>query len=508
MATSSRHDRIYRALLRLFPREFRGDFREQMEEDFREQREDASPAGRRSVAGLWMRTAADLLRRAPREHFDVLIRDAGYAVRLFRRRPGMTLSALLTLAIGIGVNAAAFTVVEGVLWRSLPLPGSDRLVRIAEVRPPTMSGNTAAPANVLDWQAQARTLDMIATIGFHRGTIVQDAGAEQLLGAAVSREFFRMLPVRPLLGRLLEEQDYAVLDAQMAARDPRKPTPRLNPAAMVISHDLWQRQFGGRTNVVGSRVDLGAGGVVEVVGVTPPDFVVPFFRNALAWLPGVLDPYQRAPFLMAVGRLASGATVEKAQAEFDAIAGRLASAHPKANANRRIRVVSLRDSVTAGVRTQLWFLFGTTLCLLLIACANISSLLLSLAAGRQRELATRLSLGATRAHLVRQALTEGLVLAFAGGAMGLLLAWWAVPLLTSMAPASIRGSTRSQCARRYLCSRLRYRSPWASSPASVRPWRRTREASRLPYEWLARRETTAAGSVSSSLSGKSRSRWC
>jgi putative ABC transport system permease protein len=439
MPAPSLHDRIYRALLKLFPREFRGDFGEQMTDDFRDQREDAGGSSG-SLTAVWTRTVADIVRRAPREHLDVLGRDAGYAVRLFRRRPGMTISAVLTLAIGIGLNAAAFSVVHGVLWRSLLLPESDRLVRVSEYKAPETAGTAASPANFLDWEKQTRTLDALATMLPYSGTIVLQDGAEDFLGAAVTRDFFRMLPARPLLGRLLHDADYEPLALQIAARNRKQRAPKLAPSVMVISHDLWQRQFGGRQDVVGTKVDLGAGGIVEVVGVMPQGFVNPFYRNAVAWFPDVVDGGQvrrGVPYSFVLGRLAPGVTVDEAQAEFQVIASQLEAAYPEDNKGNRVQVVSLLESVTAGVRSQLWFLFATAGAVLLIACANVSNLLLTLTAGRRREFATRVAVGASRAHLVRQAIVEGLVLALAGGTAGLLLAKWAVPALASRAPRNI-----------------------------------------------------------------------
>ncbi|MEX2662257.1 MAG: ABC transporter permease, partial [Vicinamibacterales bacterium] len=430
------HDRVYRALLKLFPREFRGDFGDQMADDFRDQRDDA--ASSRERARLWTRTLLDALRRAPSEHLDILRRDAGYALRLFRRRPGTTASALLTLAIGIGLTAAIFSVVYGVLWRSLPLPGSERLVSLSEVSPPpAREPFRVSPANFLDWQQDTRTLDGLATIARPSIRIVQHGFAEEVEGAAVSADFFRIVPARVVVGRLLNAGDYESLSAQLAARDPKAPDAAPIPTSAVIGHRLWQRQFSGRADIIGQRAALGRWNV-EVVGVLEKDFVFPLAPEAECWLPDVLEPVQRrARYLMAIGRLAPGATVAEAQAEFDVIASRMEAAHPEGNKGWGARVTSLREHVTAGVQTQLWFLFGTACCVLLIAAANVSNLLLTHTSGRQRELVTRVALGASRAHLVRQALTEGLVLAVAGGVGGFLIAWWAVPSLVALAPQNI-----------------------------------------------------------------------
>jgi putative ABC transport system permease protein len=440
MAAPSLHERLYRRLLKLFPREFRGDFGDQMTDDFREQVEEAarqkSPA---SVPRLWLRTVADSIHRAPREHLDILRRDAGYALRLFRRRPGMTISALLTLAIGIGLTAAVFSVVYGVLWRSLPLPDSERLVRLSELSPPPEREATdTSPDNFRDWANEARTLDALAAISWTPVRLVQQAGAEEVEGAKVSVDFFRIVPARVVLGRLLDAADYTPLVAELAPRDVKKPRPDVRPGVAVIGYSLWQRQFGGRAEIIGQKVPLGRMGSVEIVGVLDREFTFPLVPDAECWFPGVPEPGQRrARYLTAIGRLAPGRTVAEAQAEFDVIANRLAATYPRANKDRGALVVSLRESVTANVRPQLWFLGGTALCVLLIVCANVSNLLLAHTSGRQRELATRVALGANRGHLVRQALTEGLVLACTGGLAGFVLARWAVPWLVSVAPATI-----------------------------------------------------------------------
>lgn len=185
------HDRLYRALLKLFPREFRGDFGDQMAEDFHDQRADAARAGRpRRVRMLWLRTFVDALHRAPREHLDILRRDAGYALRLFWRRPGTTISALLTLAAGIGLTSAIFSVAYGVLWQTLPLPDSERLVELSEVGPPPERHQMrVSQASVDSWQREASSLGAVASVRSLQATLAADGGAEAIAGGAVSRGF-------------------------------------------------------------------------------------------------------------------------------------------------------------------------------------------------------------------------------------------------------------------------------------------------------------------------------
>ncbi|HEY0871912.1 MAG TPA: ABC transporter permease [Vicinamibacterales bacterium] len=427
------HDRLYRVLLRLFPREFRGDFGQQMLDDFRDQREDAQQQGRRAARRLWRRTLIDALRRAPREHLDILRRDAGYAVRLFARRSGMTASALLTLAIGIGLNAAVFSVLHGVLLNELPLPDAERLVYLSEVGPPPgFERGRVSPANAHDWEDATQTLDGLAAISWLDATIL-DGAPEVVRGAAVSEAFFRILPAPVALGRLLNAADYPDHTGEAATS-----RPAFAPRVAVISHELWLRRFGGDPQIIGRQVRIRRLGTVEVVGVLARGFDLPLADGAECWFPDVRDTTQRrARYVMVVGRLAQERTVQDAQAEFDVIAQQLAAAYPEVNAGRGISVRSLREHVTADIREQLWLFGASAFCVLLIVCANVSNLLIAFMSGRRRELATRLALGAARGQLVRQTLTEGLVLALAGGLGACLLAWAAVPWLVRAAPDTI-----------------------------------------------------------------------
>jgi putative ABC transport system permease protein len=438
MSRTPLSERVFRALLRVFPAEFRGDFGEQMAEDFRDQREEARQRGYRRVVRLWVRMFGDSLRQGPREHFDILRRDASYALRLLRRRPGLAASAVVTLAIGIGLNAAVFSLVNSVMWRDLAIPGGDRLVRLYEVTPPpdAVAGSVSAD-NFLDWQARAKNFDAMATIAWDRLTLVGSGDPEELPAARVSNGFFRVAPIRPALGRLFNESDYAPLAAALKSRAPRSDDDPPEPSVAIITHALWLRQFQGRPDVIGTTVRLGRG-TVEVVGVLAAGFAFPGWEETEVWLPRVLEPVgRRARYLSAFGRLGPGVSLQQAQAELDVIAGQLASAFPRANKGWGIRSVGLLDSMTEGIGIQLWFLFGAAGCVLLIACANVANLLLAHAVGRRHELATRVALGASRAHLVRQAVTEGLLLAAAGGAAGLALAYWFLPLIVRLAPGAI-----------------------------------------------------------------------
>ena len=425
-------ERVFRALLRLFPREFRGDFGEQMAADFRDQHENGEERPQR----LWLRTAADLLYRAPLEHLDILKRDAGYAVRLLKRRPGFTASALLTLALGIGLNTAVYSVVSAVLWRDLPFRDSTRVVRVFEVGPgPDGDAVYATPTNFLEWQRQTKTLDALVATGSRWFALTGDAGLERITTMMVSSDFLSVVGARVALGRGFLSDDYNQSPSPESARGVT--TPRV----LILSHELWRRQFAGRPDVVGQRVTLD-GNPAEVIGVMEPSPPLLARRDDWgepdAWVPIEIDAEQtRARYVPVFGRLAEATTLEQAQAEFDLIAAQRAEADPRANKGFGVRLVPLLDSVVEDVRTQLLFLAGAVLAVLLVACANLTTLLLVNASGRRDELATRVALGATRTQLVRQTLTESLVLSAAGGALGVLLALAGVPLLVAAAPPGV-----------------------------------------------------------------------
>jgi putative ABC transport system permease protein len=268
--------------------------------------------------------------------------------------------------------------------------------------------------------------------------LISDGEAEELLNAAVNREFLEIVQVQPVLGRLFNEADFVPLRAQLATRDPKHWGSVLKPTVAILGFDLWQRRFGGSTNVIGRKIDLGAAGTIEIIGVFGRDAPFPVLRNAALWFPDIPEPdISHGGYLTVIGRLAPGASVASAQTEFEVITARPPLAGSTAGSSAGVDVTSLRAHLTRNARTQLWFLLCTAGCVLLIAGANVSNLLLTHASGRRRELHTRVALGASRAHLVRQALTEGLVLTAAGGVAAIVISFWVVPVLTAMAPPNI-----------------------------------------------------------------------
>jgi predicted permease len=349
--------------------------------------------------------------------------DLRYGARMLRTNPGFTLIAIITLALGIGANTAIFSVVNAVLLRPLQYSDPDRLVQIWQIFP--QLGTNEAPVSApefLDYKDQNRVFERMAAFRFQGGfTLTGGAEPERILGARVSADLFPLLGVEPTLGRaFLPEEDQAG-----------------GPRAVILSHGLWQRRFGSDAALIGKSLTLD-GERFTVVGVMPPGFQFPpqsLQTELWANAPFDANDLNRRGWrpLVVIARLKSGVSLDRANAELKAIAGRFPASGPVPSAY----AVSLQEQVVGRVRRALLVMLGAVSFVLLIACANVANLFLSQAAARQREMAIRAAVGASRSRLIRQLFVESLPLALLGGGVGLLLAVGIVELLVSVNPGNL-----------------------------------------------------------------------
>ena len=411
---------MYRWLLRLYPESFRNEYGREMAAVFACERR-----GARSVFGtsaLWLRAFADTCVNAAGIHWDILTQDLRYTLRTLHRTPAFALTAVTVVALGIGATTATFSLADFVLIRPLPFPEADRLVWVSEQRPgfPRME---LAPANYRDLKRMATSFD---ALGAYRGLSVNLVGARQplrLQGAAMTADVLAALAVRPMIGRPLTATD----DVDGA------------PATALVSYALWQQEFGGDPSIVGRPVRLD-GEVYTVVGVMPRDFNFPS-RGAQLWTAMRFVAADFADrnnnYLQGIARLRRDVSVDAARTEMSMLAGRLQRQYPNENEQTGASVIRLRDGVSQQSRTLLVALFGAAVCVLLIACANLTNLLLARAIVRRREMAVRMALGAGRERVLRQLLTESLVVTATGGVLGLALAAATVPILSRLVPTAL-----------------------------------------------------------------------
>jgi predicted permease len=411
---------LYRALLRLYPASFRLEYEEEMLAVFIRAYADAGTLGR---VRLFVTAVLDDLLNAFAVHGAMLGQDLRYTARTMNRSRAFALTAVLVTALGVGANTAAFSVADFVLLRPLPFPDPEALVRLCE-GPRTGGGwgcmNQMSPANYRDFKNLSAAFRGMGAFGSDAVNLVGGGEPRRLAVTTVTAEVFPLLGVAPHLGRVFA-----------SAEEDR--------GTVVLGHGLWQSQFGGDPAVLGRVVNL-SGTSFTIIGVMPPTFYFPT-RQTQVWVPLTFRDENFAnrtnTYIEAVARLAPGVSFDQARAELQVIADRLARDYPDTNEETGISFFRMRDYLSPRVRLMLIALGGASLCLLLLTGANLANLLLARATAREREMAVRSALGAGRERLVRQLITESVVLALIGGVAGVAIAAAGVPLFSSLVPPTL-----------------------------------------------------------------------
>lgn len=359
-----------------------------------------------------------------------ILQDLRYGLRILFKNPGFTAIAIITLGLAIGANTAIFSVVNAVLLRPLPFQDAERLVKVSIIEGKEEGTGSMSPADFLDYRDENQAFDYMAAYIPWGVTLVGEGDPERLSGALVSATFFSLLNAQAITGRTFLPED----DKLAAQR------------AIVLSYGLWQRRFASNPNVVGNAITLN-GESFTIVGVMPRDFRFPnktelwgLPRRIVPELPfntgGDILQLRGLQYLNVIARLKKGVSLEQAQTQMEGITARLREQFPQENSHKSIKLAFFQDYIVRGIKPALLLLLVVVGLVLLIACANIANMLLVKSTARQKEFAIRTALGASQVRLVRQLLTESILLAISGGALGLLLAIWGTDLLVAVSPTT------------------------------------------------------------------------
>jgi predicted permease len=408
---------LYALLLRLFPKSFRLEYGEEMRRMFASRYAQADDLS--SFVGLWLETLLDIVPNAVMAHLDILRQDLTFTFRTLLRTPGFTLTAIVVAALGIGATTAAFSVTDRVLYRELPFVDSEKLVSLYQAEP-GYSRFEPGPAHFRDWREMNTVFEDLAASATTSMNLIADGEPSRVSGAWMTSNMFSVLGVAPQVGRVFAPEE----DVEGA------------PGTVILSYGLWVEAFDGTAAAIGRKIRLDEE-TYTVIGVMPRTFSYPH-RATRFWVPfrfnaGAFTDRDNH-YLSVVGRMKPGVTLEGARAGMNAVNTRLRLTYPKEN---DLTLALLRDQIPSQTRLLLVALFGAALCVLLIACTNLASLLIARSLQRRKELAVRTAIGAGRERLIRQLVTESIVLSLFGGALGIVLAFGATPLLAQLAPPNL-----------------------------------------------------------------------